>query len=288
MKITAPAKINLYLHITGKRDDGYHLLDSLFAFTEFGDELTITESTCFNFYVNGPYAPLLTHEKKENNLVYRAAMLLKQTYSVSAGANILLTKYIPVAAGLGGGSSDAATVLIGLNQLWNLQLSNEELASIALKLGADIPACIYKKTALVSGIGEKINIISENFNHCAILLVNPNQPLSTQAVFQYYHQHQPIYQAPINYQQLQQDFSFFQDKLTNYQNDLELSAKKLMPEIDDIIQLLNQEKNAVVVRMSGSGPTCFALFSDQASAKVAQENIQSARPNYWSKLTYLS
>ena len=284
MKIIAPAKLNLYLHITGRRDDGYHLLDSLFAFTAFGDEITITPSSSLTLTIDGPFSSVFDQDAVENNLIFRAALLLKNKYAVNAGAHILLTKNIPVAAGLGGGSSDAAAVLKGLNQLWKLRLSIETLSEIGLTLGADIPACLYQKTALISGIGEQIMPLALPFSSHAVLLINPLQPLSTQSVFQHYH---PAFRSSANQTGLIQatDWQSFLSVLLTYQNDLETAATTLLPAIHDIIHHLQQQKHCELARMSGSGPTCFALFSDLQSAEHAAQTMRVIYPAYWLAVT---
>lgn len=276
MKIIAPAKVNLYLHITGRRSDGYHLLDSLFVFTEFGDAMTITPSPALSLSIDGPFSPIFKNEVMENNLIFRAALLLKNKYAVNTGAHIHLTKNIPVAAGLGGGSSDAATVLKGLNDLWGLQLCHEKLAAIGLSLGADIPACLYQKTAFISGIGEQIKPVQLPFQSMMMLLVNPNRPLSTQAVFKQYHLCNAPFSSAINTDLLKTPLD-----CATYHNDLEAPAMVLLPVIDELIHFLKEQDRCIFARMSGSGPTCFALFPDLFSAERALSRFQNRYPSHW-------
>lgn len=280
MKIIAPAKVNLYLHITGRREDGYHFLDSLFFFTQFGDEINITPDASLKLSVDGPFSSSLSDTTTENNLIFRAATLLKKQYNINDGAHIHLTKRIPVAAGLGGGSSDAAAVLKGLNKLWGLQLSIEKLAEIGLTLGADIPACLYRKTALISGVGEQVKPINLPFQSMAILLVNPNLPLSTHAVFKQYHQDNFSFSSPVN-----TDLLKIPSDCTTLHNDLEPPAISLLPVINELIRFLKEQDGCIFSRMSGSGPTCFGLFSDLNSAKKALTHFQNKYPNYWAKET---
>lgn len=277
MKIIAPAKVNLYLHITGRRNDGYHLLDSLFVFTELGDEITITPSPTLSLTIDGPFSSFFENTAVENNLIFRAALLLKNKYTVNAGAHIHLTKNIPVAAGLGGGSSDAAAVLKGLNNVWKLQLDNKKLTEIGTSLGADIPACLYQKTALISGIGEQIKPIQLPFQSMVMLLVNPNLPLSTQTVFNQYHQNNAPFSSPVNIDSLKTPLD-----CAAYHNDLEPPAIALLPVIDDLIQFLKKQDHCIFARMSGSGPTCFGLFSNFSAAKHALSRFQNRYPNYFS------
>lgn len=287
MKIIARAKINLFLHIIGKRKDGYHLLNSLFVFTAFGDEIIITPADSLKLTIDGPYASFLSDVSLEKNLIFRAGVLLKKHVRVQHGAHIHLTKNIPVAAGLGGGSSDAAAVLRGLNILWKLQLNTAQLSSIGLTLGADVPACLYQKTALISGIGENIHPVTLPFEPTVILLVNPKIPLSTISVFQQYHQSHHDFSSPIHPDQLtiQKTTLAFHTLLSQLHNDLELPAISLIPEISDLLSCLKKQPNCALARMSGSGPTCFALFGDLASAKSALSQLEVKYTNYWFKLT---
>jgi len=290
MKVIAPAKLNLFLHITGCRQDHFHLLESLFVFTKWGDEITISKADTLSLTVEDTLDSALHHEPIENNLVFRAALLLKNQYKVNTGAHIHLTKKIPVAAGLGGGSSDAASTLKALNQLWDLQLSNETLAKIGLKLGADIPACIYQCPAFISGIGEHIQPINLSFLSLPVLLVNPNQPLSTQSVFHAYQKNKPTFHASVRDRLIQheQNWPAFKKILLENSNHLALSATTLLPSIKTILATLQEQTGCELARMSGSGPTCFAIFSDQQTADHARKKILTTHPDFWVLLTAIS
>lgn len=279
MKIIAPAKLNLFLHITGRRDDGYHLLESLFVFTSFGDEITITSADTISLTINGPFASIIACEKIEKNLVYRAALLLQKKYAVKQGAHIILTKNIPVGAGLGGGSSDAAAVLKALNQFWQLQIDSETLATMGLSLGADIPACIVEKPALVFGIGDQVTPIAFPFS-LSVLLINPNKSLSTPMVFQAYKETNTPFSASehINrFEDLNTLFAF----LKKTRNDLEAAAIQLQPDIQIILSTLKQNTRCELARMSGSGATCFALFRNHDEAQSAEKLLKKQFPHYW-------
>ncbi|OGT39926.1 MAG: 4-(cytidine 5'-diphospho)-2-C-methyl-D-erythritol kinase [Gammaproteobacteria bacterium RIFCSPHIGHO2_12_FULL_36_30] len=284
MKITAPAKLNLFLHITGRRDDGYHLLESLFVFTEFGDIVDIKSDKTLSLVIDGPFAETLKNESIENNIAYRAALLLQKKYRVLDGAKIHLIKNIPIGAGLGGGSSDAAAVLKGLNQLWNLNLNLETLCEIGLLLGADIPACIIAKPAIISGIGETITPFELPFS-IPVLLVNPNLPLATSAVFQAYkNNHQP-FTVCLNQKINTANYTVLIDSLAAAHNDLQTSALQLLSEIQTILILLRQQSGCDLARMSGSGATCFALFSDFSAAESAMKIITKNHPTFWIQLS---
>jgi 4-diphosphocytidyl-2-C-methyl-D-erythritol kinase len=287
LRISAPAKLNLFLHITGRRDDHYHLLESLFVFTKLGDEIQIEPANTLSLNIVGPYSTQLKNEPVENNLAFRAGLLLKSKYAIQNGAAITLTKNIPIGAGLGGGSSDAAAVLNGLNQLWHLNLSHETLSDMALSLGADVPACLLAKPTFVSGIGETMDDFSLPFS-IPVLLVNPNIRLSTPSVFQAYQNADLPFSPSIKSRSISaHNWSTFLSMLKNNRNDLEQSAIELEPSIAVILNCLNQQPQCALARMSGSGSTCFALFSDPASAKAAMLTLQSRYPNFWIKNTQI-
>lgn len=278
MKTIAPAKINLFLHITGRREDGYHLLDSLFAFTHWGDEITVQEAQSLSLTIDGPYAQSLSSDSVEKNLVLRATQLLQKKYYVTENVAIHLTKNIPVGAGLGGGSSDAAAILKTLNHFWKLNIDEKTLGDIGLSLGADVPACLHGKTALISGIGEKIfpvNVALPMF----IVLINPNELLSTQKVFQQYQQLRTNY-TPCMILSIKTV-----EDLKNTRNDLTIAAIRLLPCIGNILKTVSAQFGCISAAMSGSGPTCFGLFDDDISAKNAVKALTDIFPNYFVAMT---
>lgn len=289
MKITAPAKLNLFFHITGRRPDHYHLIESIFAFTQFGDDIEITSSEKITLKIDGNFSAVLQNESIENNLILRAAHLLQKTAEVKTGAAITLKKNIPIAAGLGGGSSDAAAILKTLNQFWNINLDEKKLAEMGLTLGADIPVCLYQQSAFVFGIGEIITPITLPVSDLYILLVNPNKPLSTKTVFETYHQNTAPFSSSVQKNIVcacEQEKLFF-DFLTRNKNDLELPATQLMPEISEILSTLKKQNGCALSKMSGSGPTCFALFKNKSAAENAALDIQNHYPTWWIQLTRL-
>jgi len=289
MKIIAPAKINLYLHLTGRREDGYHLLDSLFAFTEFGDVISIMPADKLSLSIDGQFSNSLFFESIEDNLIYRAArMLQKQCDEMRGGASIRLTKNIPVSSGLGGGSSDAAAVLKGLNQLWDLQLDLKTLCELGLDLGADVPACIAHQSAIVRGIGEIIEPIALPFQSAPVLLINPNQPLSTRDVFTRYKTDGVPFTVASNDRPTFSDWKTFLDYLPNTQNDLESSAIQIQPEIQVLLTTLAKQSGCELARMSGSGATCFALFDTVESSKCSELILREAFPTYWIQRTQIN
>ncbi|OGT36666.1 MAG: 4-(cytidine 5'-diphospho)-2-C-methyl-D-erythritol kinase [Gammaproteobacteria bacterium RIFCSPHIGHO2_12_FULL_38_14] len=272
MKYNAPAKLNLSLQITGRRADGYHLLNSIFVFTEFGDEITISPADAISLSYDGLFSALLEKEG-ENNLVIRAAKLLQTHSKTSLGAKIHLTKNIPIGAGLGGGSSDAATALLALNHLWQLNYSIEVLSKLGVTLGADIPACLYRRPIHVTGIGEIISPINLNEER-AIVLIKPEATLSTPAVYRAYQESGKV-------------FSTCEADYVRAGNDLQSIAIRLLPEIQIILDALSAQTGCEFSRMTGSGPTCFGFFNTKAQAINALEKLKKQFPSAWVQVTQL-
>jgi len=275
----APAKLNLFLHITGRRPDGYHLLESLFAFTASGDEISVTPASEFSLEIDGPFAPELAGGPADENLVLQAAKLLAAEEEVGAAASIRLTKNLPVAAGIGGGSADAAATLLALVDLWGLSSKNLDLHALALKLGADVPACLHASPMFVKGIGEQLQgaALKESY---FVLLVNPGLHVPTPQIFREFQQQGSSFsdsgiqmEEPVSVDWL--------DIQTN--NALTPAASRLCPEIDAVLNALEACTGARLVRMSGSGATCFALFETEAEASTAEAEIAAGYPNWWVK-----
>jgi len=271
--ITAQAKINLYLHVTGKRADGYHLLDSLICFAEFGDEISVSPADDITLEITGEFGDGLS---SEDNLIVKAANLLKNKYNIKQGANIKLEKNLPVGAGIGGGSADAAAAAKLLVELWDLSCINNELADLLLPLGADIPVCIHSKTSYVSGIGDIIEPLS-GFPEIYMVLVNPLKHVSTPEIFQMGFD---SYNEPVNHRSFD-NIDQLVEFLAECSNDLESNAVKLVPEISDIIDIIKRQEGCRLSRMSGSGATCFGIFDNKANAKKASNYIRDKHPNWW-------
>jgi 4-diphosphocytidyl-2-C-methyl-D-erythritol kinase len=269
ISVHAPAKLNLFLHITGKRVDGYHLIESLVVFTEFGDSLEITRADTLTLEITGEFAGLLQADT-ENNLVMKAAKLL-QPYANGQGANIVLHKHIPMGAGLGGGSSDAAAALKALCSLWDIVISKDELMAMALLLGSDVPACYEAMPAVISGIGEYVVPVECDAGPFA-LLVNPGKPLLTALVYKKFSGEYAALGADV-------------DSLSSTQNMLEAPAIALMPKIKDIIEAIHQTKGCRLARMSGSGATCFGLYDVEEQAQSAKEQLSAIFPDAWLTVT---
>jgi 4-diphosphocytidyl-2-C-methyl-D-erythritol kinase len=271
----APAKINLYLHVVGRRADGYHLLDSLVAFTDIGDEVVAGPADALSLTVSGPEAAALA-ATGDDNLVLRAARAFAAHHGITAGAKLHLTKNLPVASGIGGGSSDAAATLRALAMLWQRPLDDAAMR-IAASLGADIPACLDGRPVWLSGIGERLDPLPQ-LPALGIVLANPRRELPTAAVFR----------------ARQGDFTTDQfvratprhavglfGLLRQCRNDLTEAAQSLMPEIEPMLAQLAVLPGAYLARMSGSGATCFALFADRTDAEHAVAVLTAAQPGWW-------
>ncbi len=288
MQLAAPAKINLYLHLTGRRPRdagafaGYHEIDSLFAFLDLHDSLAAEPADGLSLFVSGPSAAALPQDDIDN-LVLRAARLLAAQAGVPAAARLTLTKRIPVAAGLGGGSANAAAALLVLNRLWKLKIGRVELAGLALRLGADVPACLFGRPAFVGGIGETVRH-SPALPPAALVLINPGVPLSTAQVFAAYRE---AFSAPGRFDESPESVADLARLLAKRGNDLTLAACRLVPEIAAALKALAAEPHCLLSRMSGSGATVFGLFETPAASAAAARALQEANPRWWIKAARL-
>lgn len=247
----APAKLNLFLYINGQRSDGYHELQTLFQFIDRCDYLSINANHTGNITIS----PELADVALQDNLIYRAAMLLKEHSQCPAGAHIELEKNLPMGGGLGGGSSDAATTLVALNYHWQLNLSEKTLAELGKSLGADVPIFIYGKAAIAEGIGEKLSPVSPK--QACYLVATPNVHISTPSVFQ------------------QTDLIRDTKKLSHHElmrntwtNDCEPSVKKAYPEVAKSIDWLLEYAPTM---MTGTGACVFSTFSNTSDAELVAQ-----------------
>lgn len=282
----APAKLNLTLEVVGRRADGYHLLDSLIAFTEYGDTLTAREADELTLALDGPFGRILVGDPAEN-LVLRAARLLAAEAGVAPRATLALTKRLPVASGIGGGSSDAAATLVALAALWRLAPDAGDLARLALRLGADVPVCLAARTARLEGIGERI-APAPPVPAAPIVLVNPGVGLPTPKVFQARRgDFSKGAGAGGVLRSSPTDAVALADALRPYGNDLTRPAVELLPVIGQVLARLEAASDSLIARMSGSGATCFALFPTAAAATAAAAAIAAAEPGWWAVATRL-
>tara|TARA_R110002020_G_scaffold86731_9_gene214130 strand:- start:1018 stop:1893 length:876 start_codon:yes stop_codon:yes gene_type:complete len=276
----APAKINLALHVTGRRADGYHLIESLVVFTALGDRLSARPADHDRFSLEGPEAGALSAEDAQGNLVVRAREALRDAARLSgrrpAPVDITLSKHLPVASGIGGGSADAAATLKLLCELWDYQPEPDELARIALRLGADVPMCLFGKPLVARGIGEALDPVDLGFG-LDLVIVNPRIGVSTPAVFSALASRD---NAPLPALPDLRDRSAFLAWLEATRNDLEPPALGLAPEIGACLAALKRS-GALFARMSGSGASCFGLFEDAASAQDAAQRLRQDRPGWF-------
>lgn len=275
MQETAYAKINLALHVRERRTDGYHALETLFAFAEEGDRLEAEVGDGVSLRITGPYADNLP---TDDNLVTRAAHAFIETFAIKDGIALHLEKNLPVASGIGGGSADAAAALRLLARKHVVPLDDPRLTAIAASLGADVPACLASVAVRGEGRGDTLTAIPPaGLAGMPLLLVNPRLPLATGDVFRGW---DGVDRGPLP----------GGDPLAAARagrNDLEAPARRLLPVIGDVLDLLAGQPGTLLVRMSGSGATCFALFENDAGRDAADRAIAAAAPAWWRLATRL-
>jgi 4-diphosphocytidyl-2-C-methyl-D-erythritol kinase len=276
--IGAPAKVNLYLHVLGRRPDGYHDLDSLVAFATLHDVIAVAPADDWSLAIDGPFNEALSASVgSRNNLVLRAARMMAEHLGRSDGAAVRLHKMIPIEAGLGGGSADGAATLLALSRMWHAEVPMSVLTEMALRLGADLPVCLHSRTAFMAGVGEDIEIAPE-VPPLGIVLVNPHVAVPTAEVFRRWQRHheppaRPIYQPA--------DPVSLINALRDCRNDLTEPAVSIAPAIGDVLSAIEAVTGLLLARMSGSGATCFGLFADAAAAQLAAEQIAQTQPAWW-------
>lgn len=268
----APAKINLALHVTGQRADGFHLLDSLVCFADLGDWITVTKADDLSLTLSGPFSSMVP--SGADNLVIRAARLIAD----GRGARITLEKNLPVASGIGGGSADAAAVLRALARLFKCPLPEQQSL---VALGADIPVCLAGGVSRMSGIGEVISPVAE-FSGLFGILVNPGVAVSTPLVFQALAcKSNPDLGVLANSMK-------WRDYLLDQRNDLQAPAISLVPVVQEVLDRMQDQSGCYMARMSGSGATCFGLFENQEVARTGADEIANMHPDWWVKTVKLA
>lgn len=278
---TAPAKINLFLHVGDRRADGFHPLQSLAVFTDLGDALVMEEAVGLSLAIDGPFAQGLHGEG--DNLVLRAARSLMENGAVGAhGARLTLTKNLPVASGIGGGSADAAAALRGLASLWDTDGAN--LHEIAATLGSDIPVCVDSVAAFMEGRGEVLRP-ALSMPRVPMLLVNPGVAVPTKDVFAALETRSGAEMTlPRGSFQDTADLLWF---LETTRNDLEAPARKLEPVIGEVLTAIAALPGALMARMSGSGATCFGIFADDNCCERAARALKQSAPGWWAAPTFV-
>ena len=277
INITAPAKLNLFLRICGKNNAGYHLIDSLVAFTEYGDNLTVYSAEKDELILTGEFAGTInTHTK--NNLVIRALNAFRQSGGNIGPLRIILEKKVPAEAGLGGGSSDAAALLLAINRQSKTPLSQKNLYDIGLKLGADVPVCLARGCQRVANIGEVLTP-HDLPKIGAVILVNPGVALSTKDVFNSFaHSNKKSgsgFGGPLSARNVA--------NIVGLGNDLTETAASLVPQIRICLDELTAARGVVAAAMSGSGASCFAFFENRDAAIKTAKQLQNL--GYWAKVT---
>ena len=260
---TAHAKLNLALHVRAREKDGYHRIETLFAFCEDGDRLQVDEGDTLSLDVSGPFGAGLAGE---DNLVMRAARALQDRFGVGAGAALRLDKRLPVASGIGGGSADAAAAIRLLVRLWEIDAAQDDLLALAAQLGADVPACLLSRTAFGTGRGDQLTTCDLDLAGTPLLLVNPRVPVPTG----------PVFQA---WDGKDRGALVASDWLTG-RNDLEAPARTIQPVIGDVLDAL-PASGATFTRMSGSGATCLGFYADEGTRDAAAARIDALHPSWW-------
>ncbi len=275
----APAKINLALHVRHRRPDGYHDLETLFAFARDGDEIRLEAAKVDRFAITGPFAaallPATADEAWADNLVTRAADAFVAAFAIAACHAITLDKHLPIASGIGGGSADAAATLRALARLYAIDPADPRLVMIATSLGADVPACLLGRTALGTGKGDTL-VALDGLAGTPLLLVNPGVAVSTAQVFTGW---DGVDRGGLP------DGALF-DRATAGRNDLQAPAIEIAPVIADVLAMLGRARDLRLARMSGSGATCFALFGSGGACATAAD--QARARGYWCLETALS
>lgn len=264
----APAKINLALHVRRRRRDGYHDLETLFAFLRDGDTVTVEPAAADNFALTGPFGALLAGEG--DNLVTRAAARFVEHFGIAGHHAITLDKHLPVASGIGGGSADAAATLRALARLHGIAADDPALFAIASELGADVPACLLGKSAVGEGKGDELLPVA-GLAGTPVLLVNPGVAVSTGAVFR----------AWDGVDRGAMPAGSVIERALAGRNDLEPPARAIAPVIGEVVAMLAATPGALLARMSGSGATCFALYADEEARRAAASGINAQRPDWW-------
>ena len=267
----APAKVNLYLHVVGRRADGYHLLDSLAVFPGAADILHAEKAHGLSLRVEGPHGAGLAAEA--DNLVLRAARALAEAAGIQPDAALLLHKNLPVASGIGGGSADAAAALRLLSRLWDISLPPPTMLALATRLGADVPVCLASSPTRMRGIGDLLSD-APRLPPFGMVLLNPGVAVATQSVFR---ARESAFTPPANLPAAWHDAASMAQTLATLHNDLEPPALTLCPIIGEALAWLRTQPGCLLARMSGSGATCFALFADTAAAAATPARV----PNGW-------
>lgn len=278
LKVSANIKLNLYLNITGRKENGYHLIDSLFVFLNKGDEIEIKESNKYELIYKGVFKNELPNVN-ENLITKTYKTFIENIECKNKKVKIILEKNIPIASAMGGGAIDAAAVFRGLNKFYDYPYSENKLLELGVTLGADIPSCIKNKPAFVSGIGENIEQI-ENLPKLYFVLINPMIPILTKEAYKIYKEKNLPF-SKINENREIKNIKNIADIIKENGNDFLEIAKEKAPEINDILSILNKDKNCLASSITGKGPTCFGLYETKEDAEIFANKFKKSGPNWW-------
>lgn len=275
--LKAYAKINLFLHVLKKRRNGFHDLESLVCFINLFDEIKVIEDSKFSIEITGPFKSYLNNKE---NIIKKTVFGISGLIGIKPNFKIILNKNIPTSAGLGGGSADSAAIIRGIIKN---KLKKKTIYKFAKIIGSDVPVCLYNKNAFFKGYGEILSKAPKLPNF-SIILINPIIELSTKKVFLEYDKNF-LFNKKSNTQRLNNK-NFYSWILRN-DNDLLMPAKKIVPEIGEMLSFLDNLENCLLSRMTGSGPTVFGLFKNSVDARNANKIFKKKYPNWWSKVTSL-
>ena len=278
----SPIKLNLFLEVIKKTSDGYHQLESLMIFCKFGDFIKIKKSNKFLFSIEGPFSENLSTRQ---NIIIDTVSLLENFFGMKFNIEIVLKKNLPISSGMGGGSSNAATVFHCLKNLYNLKIKKKDLDELLFSLGADVPFCYYRKSAMVKGKGEKIFFLNKKIRELPVVLVNPLIEISTKKIFENLNLNKS-YKDKFDYNDIDKANLF--DYLEEKKNDLQPFAEKICPKIREISDFLKVKTNAKFSRMTGSGATCFSIYENKDDAIKAERILRSEFKESWIKRTELT
>lgn len=282
MKEKSPAKINLYLEINGVNDSGYHLLDSLMVFIDIHDWILIEENSHFDLAVLSDDLEL-SKQNKQDNIIFKTVELMAKKFNFLPKIKITLQKNIPVAAGLGGGSSNCATTILMLNKIYQLGLKQGQLIEIGFELGCDVPFFLHKKAAVISGLGEKISNLKIKQENLFLLIVNPKKNLATKIVYKLYDEkYQLNFRNSEKIQKIDKENSLI-ELIKQRQNHLQKPAIEIIPEIKIIIDEIKKSPGCLLTRMSGSGPTCFGMFKNELDLNNSTKKMVISHPDFYIK-----
>ena len=280
-EFVSPIKLNLFLEVINKSKDGYHNLESLMTFCKFGDQIKIKKSTKFKFSIDGPFSKNLS---TKSNIILNTIVLLEKYLNLKFNVEIILTKNLPISSGMGGGSSNAATIIHCLKNLYNFKIRKKELDFLLFTLGADVPFCYYRKSAIVRGKGEKISFIKKKLFELPVVLINPLIEISTKQIFENLFLNSKKKEKFENEDINSEDLFLY---LAKRRNDLQNSAEKICPKIKEVNNFLNLNTKATFARMTGSGATCFGIYKNMDDAISAENLLKKKYKKMWIKRTQI-